>query len=338
MPIDDGQQQGTGGAQRPLGSGELDNVFRKLPSEPLAGERAPLADDALRPRLAARDEGGGFTQLFQALSSGVVADQSSLPRSVERAPRERDSLSLEANLGTDDRIISGSSQTAPGEFTRMFQSLRHEGDAPPPIPVRNMPPTSDQGGFTQLLRTLSDEDVADYEVRVTPPRAQPSVPEQIGAESGPGEITRVISGSMLREAQGRTTPGNVAARGAEQAVEETRSGSGGSHPERPLATSLPSASAVSAASSLPHLGVRAETAVRDAASVVAPSRAMHEGLTPKYDPTTKAPTQAKTTNRMYGNAAASTTGLSRYTPLLLLANLLATLLTLVIVLMLLMKR
>lgn len=51
------------------------------------------------------------------------------------------------------------------------------------------------GDFTQLLRTLSAE--AEAEIPAAP---APLPPQPV---SGPGEFTRIISGAMLREAQGR---------------------------------------------------------------------------------------------------------------------------------------
>src|SRR5581483_2788329 len=73
----------------------------------------------------------------------------------------------------------------------------------PAAPPASAPTAAPGGGFTQLFRTLADEPA---------PAAQPPIPAapppgaSVPAASGPGEYTRVISGSALRELQGTAPP------------------------------------------------------------------------------------------------------------------------------------
>jgi hypothetical protein len=161
------------------------------------------------------DPAPGFTQLFRALSEASAGASSAVPASLrDRAPyREGGSAeekfipmkrSEEALPGTDvpqqiDQHGDAQGDTQ-GRFTLPFQSLDREqsvaahADSDSSVPAA-VPRVG--GGFTQLLRTLSAETEAE-----TP--AAPAAPLPPQPSNGPGEFTRIISGSMLREAQGRT--------------------------------------------------------------------------------------------------------------------------------------
>jgi hypothetical protein len=103
---------------------------------------------------------------------------------------------------------------AQGGFTQLFQALGKE-NAPsrepepfapfPPQPSSAAPPAA--GGFTQLLQTLNAGPAAPQAIPAPVTTSQTPQPlSPMPASSGPGEFTRIISGSMLREAQGGTTP------------------------------------------------------------------------------------------------------------------------------------
>jgi len=94
---------------------------------------------------------------------------------------------------------------AGGGLTELFQALGSENTAPTKDPISGMSPTpptanptpSTAGGFTQLLRTLSTESAPSQAA----PSSMPTSPAPPPQSTGPGEFTRIISGSMLREAQ-----------------------------------------------------------------------------------------------------------------------------------------
>ena len=161
----------------------------------------------------------GFTQMFESLSAANGRASSSVPASIhDKAPEvgasaEKKPVSMEQREDvlpryTVDRDIHQHSAPPPlvqGEFTRLFQRLDHEEPASARSASAHMEerlstaPSPLGGGFTQLLRTLSAE--AEAEVPAFPQAPAPLLPQP---SNGPGEFTRIISGSMLREAQGRT--------------------------------------------------------------------------------------------------------------------------------------
>jgi hypothetical protein len=163
----------------------------------------------------------GFTQMFESLSAANGRASSAVPASIhDKAPEveasaENKPMSMEQREDvlpryTVDRDIHQHSTPPPlaqGEFTRLFQRLDHEEPTSARSAWAHMDerlstaPSSSPlgGGFTQLLRTLSAE--AEAEVPAFPQAPAPLLPQP---SNGPGEFTRIISGSMLREAQGRT--------------------------------------------------------------------------------------------------------------------------------------
>jgi hypothetical protein len=152
----------------------------------------------------------GFTKLFQSLSaaSGSVSSQSPdvAPGEAPRGGAAPEGEQLPPLKRKEEQLASSPLQQglplpAPGEFTPLFQRL----DSPAPVRPKLA------GGFTQLLRTLSAESQA--EIPLLPAAPAPLLPQSSG---GPGEFTRIISGSMLREARGRTgTPASVEAQQAQ---------------------------------------------------------------------------------------------------------------------------
>ena len=121
---------------------------------------------------------------------------------------------------------------AQGGFTQLLRALNQEQapkpSAPPlaPLPPAPAPaPVPTSGGFTQLLQALSATPATPppqappaYPAPVAPPAAPPMVPSPMAIppsmppapapppSSGPGEFTRIISGSALREMQGQGAP------------------------------------------------------------------------------------------------------------------------------------
>jgi hypothetical protein len=162
----------------------------------------------------------GFTQMFESLSAASGGASSAVPASIhDRAPgveasAEKKPLPMEQReeflpryaVDRDIHQHPAPPPLAQGEFTRLFQRLDHEEPASARPASASMgerlstaPPPPPLGGFTQLLRTLSAE--AEAEVPAFPQAPAPLLPQ---SSNGPGEFTRIISGSMLREAQGRT--------------------------------------------------------------------------------------------------------------------------------------
>ena len=223
-------------AASPVRQVDLSGIFRKVKAKDVAGEgsqaEAPvngassphLAENTYRtyshvdaaPAPTEGDPAEGFTQMFRALSAasrdGRLGSESAPGHSAIRE-HERESVeggSEPAQWGENplrgSRVAQepGQQLQAPGrgQYTRLFQRLGGQGPSTAPTDERLSAPLAVPqlgGGFTELLRTLSVE----TEVEVP---ALPAVPVILSPQSpkGPGEFTRIISGSMLREAQGRT--------------------------------------------------------------------------------------------------------------------------------------
>ncbi len=101
---------------------------------------------------------------------------------------------------------------AQGGFTQLLQALNKEEPAKPaeplmaPPPLQPAPAVPAAGGFTQLLQTLSAEP-APKQAGAPPvmPPVQPA-PAAPSSSGGPGEFTRIISGSQLRDLQAQNAP------------------------------------------------------------------------------------------------------------------------------------
>lgn len=200
-------------------------ISQRVPLEPSAagssrGELVPSGKNGVQFKENVSDASStpsnpeeGFTQLFQSLSAASGSVSSKTP---DVAPWEAakagaasegeqlPSLKRKEEILGSSPLQQGLQLTAQGESTPLFQRL----DCPAPVPPKFA------GAFTQLLRTLSAESQA--EVPVLPTAPAPLLPQSSG---GPGEFTRIISGSMLREARGRTGTPVVAEAQQAQATE-----------------------------------------------------------------------------------------------------------------------
>jgi hypothetical protein len=203
---------------------DLTGIFHKVPSEqledvtPASAQGSEREDPGIRPASSGRAEEvvempAGFTQIFQSLSRS--SDRRSGEDEKESYPAEpmpHDLWEQQSSEVRSSLASPGFQQTrmpSEGEFTRLFRNLKPEGSRTAvneqSLSWNGAAAASQKGGFTQLLRTLSAE-----EPEGAPPAEDHSVasPYAAGepASSGPGEFTRIVSGSFLREAQGRTMP------------------------------------------------------------------------------------------------------------------------------------
>ena len=167
---------------------DLTGIFRKITAEPASLPGAPAMPRPQQPSSTATSS-LGFTEMFQSFSN----------RADNASARPADWPGTEAALPGPQPWSQGAASEA----------LRQQPDTPFP-PENTLTPQSldleteqarpDSGGFTQLLRTLS----AEHDESFTPPHpvgAFPHAPDpHVGTESGQGEFTRIIAGSLLREA------------------------------------------------------------------------------------------------------------------------------------------
>lgn len=212
-------------AERNLQGGEMRNR-----PESNAAKASPARTDSRVP--PADDPALGFTQMFQALSQplATTGGASTTPGAVARrstqaqpASNEEKVLYAEWNqevhrgvsgMGRKDDMPTPVKPPAQGEFTSLFRTLEEEGSRPAraAAEMRQVIAASDStpqvgGDFTRLLHSLS----ADQPDAIVLPGTSGHPPSTAESSSGPGEFTRIISGSMLREAQIRSTtpPANV---------------------------------------------------------------------------------------------------------------------------------
>jgi hypothetical protein len=205
---------------------DLTGIFRKVQVERVADGESHAealfneksaghrAEGVYTPMKSTEDTSQGFTQMFQSLSAVNGSASSTSPQNmIQESPaasaekkcapfEQRDEPLPRSAFSRDLHQHPGPPPLAQGEFTRLFQRLDREEQASARIDERfNALPATPQlgGGFTQLLRTLSAE--TESEGPAFPSAPAPLLPQSL---NGPGEFTRIISGSMLREAQGRT--------------------------------------------------------------------------------------------------------------------------------------
>jgi hypothetical protein len=205
-------------------SADLTGIFHKVPSEqledlsPSSARGSGRGEPGLPPASSRHGEeavamAAGFTQIFQSLSrssgGGSGEDEKELhpAEPMPHDPWERQSSEVQSSPASSE---SRQTRTpGEGEFTRLFRNLKREGSR---TAVNEQDPSwsgaaavSRKGGFTQLLRTLS----AEEQEAAAPAEQRPVAPTYAAGEpvsSEPGEFTRIVSGSLLREAQGRTIP------------------------------------------------------------------------------------------------------------------------------------
>ncbi|WP_114208370.1 hypothetical protein [Acidisarcina polymorpha] len=164
-----------------------------------------------------KSEEPGFTQMFQALGTNNSSPHDSLPRDRNNVS-ESDGFFADRPKGHPvpewpESSDPGASRPAPsygaGGFTQLFRKLDHESESPEITQQERFAAEAGQtpqpgGGFTQLLRTLSSESDAGLPTDHPSPMVQPP-PE------GPGEFTRIVSRSALRDAASRREHENVKA-------------------------------------------------------------------------------------------------------------------------------
>ncbi len=208
--------------------GEFTKMFQGAQGE--NGFRESSMPAAPPPEPLRSTEPGAFTRMFSR-------------DSLERAPQQDPLKSLKAEPipEKDFKFTAGPARPAEpalpaqGGFTQLLQALNQEPAAKAsepllpaaPLAAPTLTPAPAAGGFTQLLRTLSAEPVSPPQAApsmaqspVAPPAAPPMsappmVPPQVvppmmpqtsappPVQSGPGEFTRIISGSALRDLQGQ---------------------------------------------------------------------------------------------------------------------------------------
>jgi hypothetical protein len=309
-------------AERDLQGGEIrnrpeSNATKAPPAN--SDSRVPPADDAAL----------GFTQMFQALSQplATTGGASTTPDAVARRSMhaqpvsdEEKALYTEWNQGAHrggsgmdrrDDIPAHVKPPEQGEFTSLIRRLEEEGSRPGHAaaemqPVRSasdsMPQVS--GDFTRLLRTLS----ADERDAMALPGTSAPPPSTAVSSSGPGEFTRIISGSMLREAQVRSTipPANV--------VQGEGASSAGTAPSEKPPTPIPAA-----------LASWPTPAPPQAAPPVTPEQLVRTQNVPSAS---SSPAPSPTLPALQPAAPSK---LQQYMPLLLIANLFVMLVVLVVV-------
>ncbi|WP_446743443.1 hypothetical protein [Silvibacterium acidisoli] len=155
---------------------DMSGIFRQVP----VGRT--LNDEQRQKHQKAVDD-RGFTQFFQPAQDGRSGSEVSNERGEEE--------------------VAWNQVPGPGDFTRMFQPLPAEPKQEsqsmntPQQNARAPRQSPMDSGFTQLLRTLSSEEPATFSSDApVPPLSTPP-------PSGPGEFTRIISRSAIREASMR---------------------------------------------------------------------------------------------------------------------------------------
>ena len=205
-----------------------------------------------------------------------------------------------------------------GEFTSLFRRVEEEGSRPGRAaaemqPVRSASDSMPQvrGDFTRLLCTLS----ADEPDAMALPGTSAPPPSTAVSSSGPGEFTRIISGSMLREAQVRSTipPANV--------VQGEGASSAGTAPSEKPPTPFPAAPASWPTPAPPQ-----------AAPPVTPEQLVRTQNVPSAS---SSPAPSPTLPALQPAAPSK---LQQYMPLLLIANLFVMLVVLAVVVFVLARR
>jgi len=303
------------GATRPSSSANLTGIFRKVQLDH-GGGRAHAEVTSSGANVINNQE-QGFTQIFQSLSANAshmtpVVKDSVASTEEKLPPLQWDEKPLPSSGGP------GTKPPAQGAFTQLFHRLDQESASPhltsadtderlhssPTAPPRG-------GGFTQLLRTLSAETEAPPPASPTPVSFVPPL------ASGPGEFTRIISGSMLREAQGRmSVPVQAQASRAVPDNESAGVPAGGAAPVTPV---MPSPMVPTPQPLMPP----PLPSIAASPMIASPSLPLQAPPTPTPGSQTQAPVGGK---------------LQSYIPLLLIANFFLMLLILILVVFVLLHR
>ena len=170
------------------------------------GKASGAATDILSTQIPARQSvDPGFTQLFQSLGAAAPP--------TELFPLESFSSGKGFQQPQTHTIQGDPRRSSSGEFTRLFERLdaRSAQDSGGfDIGGHETSPMShgaeSGGGFTQLLRTLSNESLRESPIPGAPLGGSSMV--QPPSEA-PGEFTRILSRSALREANQRDPQNNL---------------------------------------------------------------------------------------------------------------------------------
>jgi len=189
------------------------------------------------PVSSATSEPGAFTRMFSQSGPAPAAHEDPLK---SLRPEPAPDRGLQFSMGTDK--APEPAIPAQGGFTQLLQALNQPAAKPAeptfaPAAPSTPPSTPAAGGFTQLLQTLSSQPAAAApppfaaapppvvpQAATAPPvmssAAPPMMPPVPGPQlsSGPGEFTRVISGSALRDLETRGPAPGAAPVGAPPAA------------------------------------------------------------------------------------------------------------------------
>ncbi|MBV8631631.1 MAG: hypothetical protein JOZ83_11940 [Silvibacterium sp.] len=189
--------------------GDFTRMFQSLTS---AGESVPSSSPVPPSTPQPSSEPGTFTQMFAAkpLESTPAEDPLRSLRPEPPSPLSSSTFSFQSPAARPPEPAP----LAQGGFTQLFQALTKEETPakspepsmppPPPLPATSGPGV---GGFTQLLQTLSADPAARPAAQPVPMPPTPSIPAPAPfspappISGAPGEFTRVISGSQLRDLQ-----------------------------------------------------------------------------------------------------------------------------------------
>jgi hypothetical protein len=190
-------------------------MFQSLSPKTEPAPMPPSASSAAfePPEAQPKSGPGAFTQMFSQIGGQSVAQENTLASlKQESVPQSNFQFSTPAPVPGANPFGTSAPRPDPtspaqGGFTQLFQALGTENKAPakePPLipssPAAPNPAPPAAGGFTQLLRTLN-ADSSPPQQAAPPQMASSPAPPSPMSSSGPGELTRIISGSMLREAQ-----------------------------------------------------------------------------------------------------------------------------------------
>lgn len=195
----------TAANSEPAAAGGFTQMFQSL-----SGAKEP-APQPPPPAAPVNSGPGSFTQMFSQISGPGAPQEDPLSSLKPQTPAASGFQFSTPTLGANPFGSTPSpapAASAKGGFTQLFQALGKEEAAPAkePPPLMPSPPVapaqpSAAGGFTQLLQTLNSPQSASVPQPAPQPVPQPTPTPM--PSSGPGEFTRVISSSMLREAQGQ---------------------------------------------------------------------------------------------------------------------------------------
>lgn len=185
--------------QAATGPGEFTRMFQAVQRP----GSAPVP--AAPPEAPAKTEPGSFTQVFsKPTPPPAPAEPFRPPLSAAITPEPIAEKDFSFYGAPAPARPAEPALSAQGGFTQLFQALNKEEVKPPraeaPLAPAPPPPAAAAGGFTKLYETLSPQQTAPPPVALPIPVSPMSVPPM---SSGPGEFTRIISGSALREGMGQ---------------------------------------------------------------------------------------------------------------------------------------